>query len=64
MLVATFLDNSAFAGKRILFNDGQLTLERSLPMTPIQVAELDSRGELDWASDALNAGSTTGRTCP
>ena len=53
MLVATFLDNSAFAGKRILFNDGQLTLEESLPMTPIQVAELDSRGELDWASDAL-----------
>jgi hypothetical protein len=53
MIVATFKEGTALAGKNVTFEEGQLALEGALPLTPQQVLDFDGKGEIEWAYDGL-----------
>lgn len=53
MIIASFGDSSALSGKHVMCEEGELTLEGSVALTPLQVAEFDDKGELVWAYDGL-----------
>ena len=53
MIVATFREGTALAGKHITFEEGQLALEAALPLTAQQILDFDGKGEIDWAYDGL-----------
>src|SRR5664280_1428811 len=53
MIVATFREGTALAGKHVTFEEGQLALEAALPLTAQQILDFDGKGEIDWAYDGL-----------
>lgn len=51
--VATFRPESEHSGKRIVLEDGAFVLEGYGPLTVVEIAAFDRRGELTWTFDGL-----------